>query len=115
VLQLNSQAAVSGMPLLVGYDPQVLQAVGVQEGGFFRQGNGRTSFTQRIDPAQGRVFVAVVRLDAAVNGRQDVVTVAFKTLKPAPAARIQLLSVSPEPALAVPVALPVERSVRVVP
>ncbi|MDR1935078.1 MAG: general secretion pathway protein GspD [Candidatus Accumulibacter sp.] len=115
VLQLNSQPAVGGLPLLVGFDPQVLQAVGVQEGGFFRQGNGRTSFTQRIDPAQGRVFIAVVRLDAGVNGRQDVATIAFKALKPAAAARIQLLSASPEPALAAPVALPVEHAVQVVP
>jgi general secretion pathway protein D len=114
-LLVNSQLPVDGLPLLVGFDPQVLQAVGVQEGSFFRQGNGRTSFTQRIDSAQGRVFVAIVRLDSGVNGRQDAATIAFKALKSTAATRIQLLSAFPEPAPAVPVALPVEHLIEVAP
>ena len=122
VLQVNSQAALRGLPMLIGFDPQALQVAQVQEGGFFKQGNGAVQFSHRVDAAQGKVFVAAVRqnpsgADAGVNGSGAVVMVTFKALKPTtgPGARIQLLSASPEPAPAAPVALPVERLVRITP
>lgn len=118
VLRINSQGAVRGLPLLVGFDPAVLQVVNVQEGDFLKQANGRTSFSSRIDPAQGKIFVAVVRQntsgsDAGVNGTGNVVTVNFKALKTAPASKVQLLSVTPEPASASPIAVPVGFTVSV--
>lgn len=120
VLRVSSQSPVRGMPLLIGFDPQMLQVVGVAEGDFFRQGNGTTSFSHRIDAAQGKVFAAAVRQnsagsDAGVNGNGGLVTVTFKALKPRTVAKIQLLSVSPEPPPAVAVSLPMEASVRVEP
>jgi len=118
VLQVQSQGPLRGLPLLVGFDPQALQVVSVQEGAFFKQGGATTSFNQRVDPAQGKVFVALVRqnpggTDAGVNGTGGVVTVTFKAVKPG-AARLQLLSASPEPAAAVP-ALPIDQVVKVLP
>jgi general secretion pathway protein D len=120
VLRVNSQDALRGMPVLMGFDPQVLQVVSVQEGDFFKQGNGQTSFSQRVDPAQGKVFVALVRqsgsgTDAGINGAGGLVTVTFKALKTVPAGKLQLLSATPEPAPAAPVAVPVEHTIRVVP
>ena len=127
VLHLSSQAALRGMPVLIGFDPQLLQVVTVQEGDFFKQSGGTSSFNYRIDPTQGKVFVAAVRqsasnVGAGVNGAGAVVTVAFKALKPdgVPAAsditaKLQLLSASPEPAPASPFALPVEHMVHIVP
>ncbi len=118
VLQVQSQGPLRGLPLLVGFDPQALQVVSVQEGAFFKQGGAATSFNQRVDPAQGKVFVALVRqnpggTDAGVNGTGGVVTVTFKAVKPG-AAKLQLLSASPEPAAAVP-ALPIDQVVKVLP
>jgi general secretion pathway protein D len=118
VLQVQSQGPLRGLPLLVGFDPQALQVVSVQEGAFFKQGGAATSFNQRVDPAQGKVFVALVRqnpggTDAGVNGTGGVVTVTFKAVKPGPA-RLQLLSASPEPAAAV-TALPIDQVVKVLP
>ena len=120
VLRLNSQQALRGMPVLLGFDPQVLQVVNVQEGDFFRQGNGSTNFSQRIDAAAGKVLATSVRqsgsgLDPGVNGSAGLVTVTFKAVKAAPASKVQLLSATPEPSLVVPVPLPVEYAVRVVP
>lgn len=115
VLRLDSQAALKGMPLLLAYDPQILQVAGVQEGSFFRQGRGEVSFSQRVDPAQGKVFIALVRRgDAGVNGSADLVNLSFKAVKPGNA-RLQVLSATPEPLLASPMKLPVEASVRVAP
>jgi len=120
VLRLNSQQALRGMPVLLGFDPQVLQVVSVQEGDFFKQGKGSTSFSQRVDAAAGRVLATSVRqngngLDQGVNGSAGLVTVTFKAIKAAPASKVQLLSATPEPNLAVPVPLPVEYAVRVMP
>lgn len=120
VLRLSSQNALRGMPLLVGFDPQALQVVSVTEGDFFKQGNARTTFSQRVDPAQGKIFIAAVRqsaagTDAGVNGNGGLVTLTFKTLKPGAAAKILLLSASPEPSPNVLVSVPIEAQVRVLP
>lgn len=119
-LRVNSQAALRGLPLLLGFDPQALQVVSVQEGDFFKQNGGQTTFNQRIDPAQGKVFVAAVRQgiagnDAGTNGNGVVVNVVFKAIKASAPVKIQLLSVSPEPALASPLPMPVEQAIRIVP
>jgi general secretion pathway protein D len=119
-LRVNSQPALRSMPALLGYDPQVFQVVNVQEGDFFKQANGKTSFSQRVDAGQGKVFVALVRQsgsgnDAGINGSGSLATVTLKAVKAAPAARLQMLSATPEPAPGVPVALPAEHLMRVVP
>ena len=120
VLRVSSQQPLRGMPLMLGFDPQALQVVSVQEGDFFRQGKGQTNFSQRVDLAQGKVFVALVRqsgagLDAGINGTGAVLTLNLKALKTTPAAKLRLLSATPEPASAVPALLPPEVNVRVVP
>lgn len=116
VLRLNSQGPLRGLPLLAGFDPQLLQVVNVSEGDFFKQGGGSVNFSQRVDPALGKVFAAAVRqgADAGVNGSGGVMTVTFKALKPG-GAKVQLLSATPEPAPAAPLPLPVEQVVKVVP
>lgn len=124
VLQVGSQEALRGLPLLVSYDTQLLQVVSVQEGDFFKQNGGTTQFSQRVDHAQGKVFVAAVRHnptghDAGTNGMGGVVIVTFKALKPstsqAGGARIALVSASPEPPPEVALTLPVEKVIRIVP
>lgn len=120
VLRVTSQGALRGLPLMVGFDPQSLQVVSVQEGEFFKQAGGRTSFSQRVDPAQGKVFVAAVRqgaagADAGINGSGSVATVTFKAMKANPNTRIQLLSANPEPPSATGAPLSAEHMVRIVP
>ena len=119
-LRINSQAALRGLPLLIGFDPQLLQVVSVQEGDFFKQGGSPTTFSQRIDPAQGRIFVAAIRQGVpgsqpGINGNGIVLNVAFKALKTTTSAKIQVLSATPEPALASPLTLPIEQALRIAP
>lgn len=120
VLKVNSQHAFNGMPLLVGFDPQVLQVVNVIEGSFFKQNNAQTSFNQRVDPSQGKLFIALVRqagtgYEANVNGTGGLIAVTFKALKAVPSAKVTLLSASPEPAPATPITVPMDHVVRVIP
>ncbi|SEL57642.1 general secretion pathway protein D [Roseateles sp. YR242] len=115
VLRLTSQGPLRGMPVLAGFDPQLLQVVNVTEGDYFRQGGAGVNFSQRVDPAQGRVFAAAVRqgTDSGINGTGGVLTVTFKAIKPG-AARLSLMSATPEPQAA-PLALPIEHQIKVVP
>ncbi|MCA3176736.1 MAG: secretin and TonB N-terminal domain-containing protein [Burkholderiales bacterium] len=120
VLRVNSAAALRGLPIMLGFDPQLLQVVSVQEGEFFKQNNGLTNFSQRIDLAQGRVFAALVRqattpLDTGINGIGNLITVNLKAIKPAGSTRLQLLSATPEPVPVTPVRLPIEHLIRIVP
>ena len=119
VLRVNSQLAVRGMPLLLAFDPQFLQVAGVQEGDFFKQGGAQTTFSQRVDAGQGKIFVALVRQGstpdaAAINGVGAAVTVNLKAIKTGDA-KLQLLSASPEPASANPIKVPLAHSVRIIP
>lgn len=100
VLRLTSATPLSALPLLVGYDPAVVQVASVTEGDFLRQGGGQTSFSNRIDPIAGRVFVGDVRQNGTVTGTGSVVNIQFKAVQPASQAVIRLLSVTPEPPLA---------------
>jgi general secretion pathway protein D len=118
VLRISSETRLRGSPMLLSFDPQLLQAVGVDEGDFFRQGAGETSFSHRVDLIQGKVFVAVVRRsasgeDISVNGTGNLVSIAFKALRTG-TTKLQLDSISPEPAPSTPIALPIEHAVRIV-
>lgn len=119
VLQMTSQAPVRGMPLLLAYDQSLLQVVSVKEGDYFKQGGAKTSFSQRIDPAQGKVFLSMVRqgsggVDPGINGTGSLVLVTLKTLKAGSEPKVQVLSASPEPAGGA-AALPPVPSIRVTP
>jgi general secretion pathway protein D len=118
VLRINSQGTVRGLPLLIGFDPVVLQVVSVQEGDFLKQANGQTSFNNRIDPTQGKIFVAAVRqntsgTDKGINGTGSVMMVNFKAIKAASASKVQLLSITPEPAASNPIKIPVDFALKV--
>lgn len=101
VLNVTSSSPITALPLLVGFDPAQLQVASVQEGDFLKQGGIATSFNQRVDPNQGKIFVASVRQDPnggdkGANGTGTVLTASFKALKSG-AAVINLLSATPEP------------------
>jgi general secretion pathway protein D len=120
VLRVNSQQALRGLPLLVGFDPQVMQAVNAQEGDFFRQAGGKSTFSQRVDGVQGKVFIAALRENPAggepgINGTGSVATLTFKAVKPSANAKLQLLSATPEPPSSSPIAVPIEKVLKIVP
>lgn len=119
VLQLSSQTPLQGMPLLLAFDPSLLQVAHVKEGDYFRQGRARTTFNQRVDPAQGKLFLSLVRQgangsDPGINGNGSVVVVTFKAIKASSEPKVQVLSASPEPA-GVSMVLPPPQALRVTP
>ncbi len=120
LLHITSEEKLRGMPMLLAFDPQALQVVTVEEGDFLKQEAGELDFSSRVDPIQGRVFVAAVRQntsghDAGVSGAGTLLTVTFKAVRPADKVQVQLMSVSPEPQPATPVSLPVAATLKIVP
>jgi general secretion pathway protein D len=122
-VRVNSAGPVKALPVSIGFDPQLMQIASVNEGDFLKQGNAKTSFTHRIDAAQGKVFVAAVRqgasgADPGINGSGSLATLTFKALKATAAAmpaQLRLLSASPDPASDLPVGLPQAHPLKIVP
>jgi len=113
VLRLQSIPTVQSIPFMIGYDPTTLQLANVMEGDFMRQGDTKTTFSSRIDPVQGRAFLALVRQaqnsqDTGANGEASLVTLVFKAIKAQDNVRVQLLSSTPEPAPSAWPTLPID-------
>lgn len=107
-LRVQAQQAVMSLPLLIGFDPTLMQVVSVAEGDFLRQGGAQTNFTSRIDPQTGQVFIGAMRQGGGTDGAGTLMNLTFKALKASPQANVQLLSVTPDPQpLGGPIVLPV--------
>ncbi len=116
-LNVTSDSSLRALPMMVSYDPRLLQVVRVDEGSFLRQAGAQTSFNQRIDANQGRVFAAAIRQnvagnDGGTNGTGTIVELTFKAIAVGDTA-IRLQSLTPEPAFDVSRAVPLEHRVRI--
>jgi general secretion pathway protein D len=117
-LNLASDLAVSTLPLLIGYDQAILQAVTVNEGDFLKQNNTQTQFSQRVDQSTGRIFVGMGRASGdGAKGAGSILSVTFTPLQPAAQSQIQLLALSAggEAANIPPAVLPLVHNLVVVP
>lgn len=107
-LRVQAQQAVMSLPLLLGFDPTIMQVVSVTEGDFLRQGGAQTNFTSRIDPQTGQIFIGAMRQGGGTDGAGTLMNLTFKALKLTSQANVQLLSATPDPQpQGGPIALPV--------
>ncbi len=60
-ISMTDASQVSSVSLTVSFNPSVLRVRTVQEGSFLRAGGVAATFTQQVDPATGRVDIAIVR------------------------------------------------------
>ena len=80
----------------VAFDPAVFQVMQVEEGGFFKQKNGTTSFSHNVDTANGKLFVSISRADVdGASGEDAVVVVILRALAPSTQTTLKILSASP--------------------
>ncbi len=94
-LTLESDQAVTSLPMAVGFDSNVLQVVGVTEGSFLRQGGAQTNFTSRID-TNGQILITGTRSgNTGASNPGDVATINFRALTASEGTRIQLLTIAP--------------------
>ncbi len=116
-LSMQSDEQIGSLPVTVGFDSNVLQVVRVAEGNFLKQGGAQTEFSSEIDP-KGQILLKSARTGGAGGGGGAAGTFAaitFRTLAPAEASSIEVLSMAPVSAAgrAVNVTLPAGQTIRV--
>jgi general secretion pathway protein D len=60
-LSITGASRLSTITVSITYNPAVLRVRNVQEGSFMRQGGVNAPFTQQVDPAAGRIDIAITR------------------------------------------------------
>jgi len=98
-LMVQSDQPITGVPAVVGFDPQVFQVVDVVEGDWLRQNGATTSLNTQVD-AGGQVRLSVARAGDGLTGAQGdglLATVRLKVASGAAsgASRVQLLGLAP--------------------
>jgi type II secretory pathway component GspD/PulD (secretin) len=60
-VSITGASRLSTITLSINYNPAVVRVRNVQEGSFMRQGGMSAAFTQQVDPAGGRIDIAITR------------------------------------------------------
>lgn len=60
-VSITGASRLSTITVSINYNPAVLRVRNVQEGSFMRQGGIAAAFTQQVDPAAGRIDIAITR------------------------------------------------------
>jgi general secretion pathway protein D len=97
-LSLNAKASepMSSASLQISYDPLKLAVMDVQEGPLLGQGDARTVFNHKVDPARGRILVSINRGGAVgATGEGALLEVTFKPVAEASSIPVQLSVASP--------------------
>jgi general secretion pathway protein D len=97
-LTLNAKAdePLASASLQIAYDPMKLAVVEVKEGSLLNQGEARTVFNHKVDPARGRILVSISRGGAqGATGDLPLVEVTFKPVSEADAIPVELTVASP--------------------
>jgi len=83
-ISINGASRVSVVSLTITYEPSVLRVRSVQEGTFMRQGGVRPTFTQEVDPAAGRIDIALTRANdaAGASGSGLIAAILFDPVGP---------------------------------
>ncbi|HEY1137604.1 MAG TPA: cohesin domain-containing protein [Xanthomonadaceae bacterium] len=98
VLDLTATRALEQLPLMIGYDPQALQLVGVQPGELVA-GNGRdATLNHQVDHPSGKISATAAWSGNSMSGQGTLLQVTFKAISQSDKATIRLLSAAPVPA-----------------
>jgi len=95
-LNAKSDEPMASASLQISYDPLKLAVLEVKEGSLLSQGEARTVFNHKIDPARGRILVSINRGGAqGATGDAPLVEVTFKAVTEAAAIPVELTVASP--------------------
>ena len=93
-LRASLQTPVTSASLQIGFDPAVLEIVGVAEGDLLKAGAARTTLSHKIDPT-GKALVSIVRAGAPIEGEGPLLKVRIRPRAPADKARMQITLAAP--------------------
>jgi len=95
-LHINSNGALRAMPFQAFVDPNAFEIVKVEEGDFFRQNEGETSFSSSVDKVTGKVLIGISRTGmTGVGGEGRVIDLHLKPIGAGGSGKVQLISASP--------------------
>jgi general secretion pathway protein D len=78
-----STHSLRGVPLEIAFPPEMLEVVEIQEGPYFKQANGLTSFSHGVNAETGRLSASVSRSDAGGSaGEASMLTLRLKSKAP---------------------------------
>lgn len=94
-LAISNVSDLFSIPLLVHYDPAVIQVEEVRDGGFLSGGNQQIAIVQRIDAQRGEVVVSATRQPntAGVNGTGTILGFVVHAIGPG-TTHLQILQVN---------------------
>ena len=93
-LVIEPKDALQSVPVVIGFDPQSVQVLSVDDGGALSSGGAPATLNFRIDPANGQVFATVVRNATVADARAGtLLTVRMRALKSATSTAITVLQV----------------------
>jgi general secretion pathway protein D len=93
-LNARSEGLVKGASVQVRFDPELIEMIAVEDGGFFREVGGAAVFTPRIDAALGVVFATIGASGAgSAKGDGPLIKLRAKLRKPVPSATFQIGSI----------------------
>ncbi len=96
-LKVSSRSAITRLPVRIGYDAQVLEAIEATPGNFMAQGGVVPETTKQLDAGAGIVSVTQTRnAPQGASGEGDLLELEFRALKPARDSRVAALPVTPD-------------------
>jgi len=95
-LNVQSQQSMNSLGLLVSFDPSVLKAVDVVEGGFLKQDNMQSTLNKSIDQASGQILMDVSGSGSeGARGAGSLVTLVFEAIAASPKTQIVVSRLAP--------------------
>ena len=95
-LLMQSDQPVVSVPMVVAFDPSVLQVNSVTEGNFLRQGGGQASFSSRVDPSGQILMTGTISGSAGATAVGALASINFRVVAATtPETQIQLLTAAP--------------------
>ena len=94
-LAVTNVADLYSIPLLIHYDPSVIQVEEVRDGGFLSGGKQEIAIVQRVDPQKGEVVVSATRQPntPGVNGSGTLLGLVVRAVAPGKS-NLQILQVN---------------------
>jgi len=95
-LSAQSPQPLNSLGFQVSFDSSVLRAVDVVEGGFFKQGNTRSTLNKTVDQASGQIMLDVSGSGSeGASGTGSLVTLVFEAIAASPQTQIVVGRVEP--------------------
>ena len=114
-VSITNVSRASNVTVTITFNPAVLRVRSVQEGSFMRSGGANASFNQQVDPAAGRIDIAIARQSdtTGASGAGLLAAILFDAAAPGSANLTATATISTPDGTSVPVTVaPVTVSVR---